>query len=84
VTAIGLTITPLLALLGKRAAKRIERRQGDSPEASIPEEGPGTVVIGFGRVGRMVCDMLTIHGQPYVAVEADIDAVKAARRDGYP
>ncbi|MDR6849017.1 CPA2 family monovalent cation:H+ antiporter-2 [Sphingomonas sp. BE270] len=84
VTAIGLTITPLLALLGKRAAKRIERRQGDSPEASIPEEGPGTVVIGFGRVGRMVCDMLKVHGQPYVAVEADIDAVKAARADGYP
>ncbi|PNA42665.1 NAD(P)-binding protein, partial [Pseudomonas sp. MPR-AND1A] len=31
-----------------------------------------------------VCDMLKVHGQPYVAVEADIDAVKAARADGYP
>jgi CPA2 family monovalent cation:H+ antiporter-2 len=84
VTAIGLTITPLLAMLGKRAAKRIERRGGTLPEAEISPEGPGSVVIGFGRVGRMVCDMLAVHGQPYVAVEADIDAVTAARAEGYP
>ncbi len=84
VTAIGLTITPLLAMLGKRAAKRIEQRADTLPEAEISPEGPGTVVIGFGRVGRMVCDMLAVHGQPYVAVEADIDAVTAARAEGYP
>lgn len=84
VTAIGLTITPLLAMLGKRAARRIEQRDGDAPETAIAPDGPGTVVIGLGRVGRMVCDMLAVHGQPYVAVEADIDAVKAARAEGYP
>ena len=62
VTAIGLTITPLLAQLGKRAAKRIEKRSsGDGSELEIPPEGPGTVVIGFGRVGRMVADMLKVH-----------------------
>jgi CPA2 family monovalent cation:H+ antiporter-2 len=85
VTAIGLTITPLLAWLGQRVARRIELRAGgDTPDAEISAEGPGTVVIGFGRVGRMVADMLKVHGQPFIAVEADIDAVKAARADGYP
>jgi CPA2 family monovalent cation:H+ antiporter-2 len=85
VTAIGLTITPLLAWLGQRVARRIELRAGgDAPEAEISADGPGTVVIGFGRVGRMVADMLKVHGQPFIAVEADIDAVKAARADGYP
>ncbi len=85
VTAIGLTITPLLAWLGQLAARRIERRAGGDPsDARIPAEGPGTVIIGFGRVGRMVADMLKVHGQPFIAVEADIDAVSAARRDGYP
>uniref|UniRef100_UPI0035CC84B8 cation:proton antiporter domain-containing protein n=1 Tax=uncultured Sphingomonas sp. TaxID=158754 RepID=UPI0035CC84B8 len=83
VTAIGLTITPLLAMLGKRAARRIEHNGSSLPEAEISPEGPGTVVIGFGRVGRMVCDMLGVHGQLYVAVEADIDAVTAARAEGY-
>jgi CPA2 family monovalent cation:H+ antiporter-2 len=85
VTAIGLTITPLLARFGQTAARRIERRAGgeDSDLAAGPE-GPGTVVIGFGRVGRLVSDMLAAHDQKYIAVEADIDTVNAARRKGYP
>ncbi|WP_010216832.1 cation:proton antiporter domain-containing protein [Sphingomonas sp. PAMC 26621] len=83
VTAIGLTITPLLAMLGRRWAKRIELQDGADAPLEIPEEGPGTVVIGFGRVGRMVCDMLTVHNQRYVAVEADIDVVTAAHAEGY-
>jgi len=84
VTAIGLTITPLLATLGRLAARRIERRTDSVAEEDIPDEGPGTVVIGFGRVGRMVADMLAVHGRRYIAVEADIDAVKAGRAEGYP
>ncbi|WP_374942161.1 cation:proton antiporter [Sphingomonas sp.] len=81
VTAIGLTITPLLAKLGRTASRRIERAPA---EIDIAEDGPGTVVIGFGRVGRMVADMLAVHAQRYIAVEADIDAVSAGRRGGYP
>lgn len=84
VTAIGLTITPLLAWLGQNVSRRIEARGGSAPELEISEEGPGTVVIGFGRVGRMVADMLKVHGQPFIAVEADIDTVKAACAEGYP
>nr|WP_295670621.1 cation:proton antiporter [Sphingomonas sp.] len=85
VTAIGLTITPLLAQLGKRVARGIEKRSSDDGgDLEIPLEGPGTVVIGFGRVGRMVADMLKVHNQPFIAVEADIDAVAAARAEGYP
>ncbi|HEU0065731.1 MAG TPA: NAD-binding protein, partial [Sphingomonas sp.] len=81
VTAIGLTITPLLAKLGRLASRRIDTRPAD---VTLDEEGPGTVVIGFGRVGRMVAEMLAVHGQPYIAVEADIDAVAAARRARHP
>ncbi len=85
VTAIGLTITPLLAQLGKRVARGIEKRSSDEGgDLEIPLEGPGTVVIGFGRVGRMVADMLKVHNQPFIAVEADIDAVAVARAEGYP
>ncbi|MEN2784950.1 cation:proton antiporter [Sphingomonas qilianensis] len=85
VTAIGLTITPLLSQLGKRVSRGIERRaSGDPADTEIPAEGPGTVVIGFGRVGQMVADMLKVHNQPFIAVEADIDVVASARRDGYP
>ena len=84
VTALGLTITPALAEIGRVIARRIEAREKLAPDLQLDEEGPGTVVIGFGRVGRMVADMLQEHGQSYVAVEADIDVVNAARREGYP
>ncbi|WP_375422374.1 cation:proton antiporter [uncultured Sphingomonas sp.] len=85
VTAIGLTITPLLAKLGRVASRRIEAASSHEDGGAIETvQAPGTVVIGFGRVGRMVADMLTVHDQRFVSVEADIDAVGAARRAGYP
>jgi CPA2 family monovalent cation:H+ antiporter-2 len=84
VTAIGLTITPLLARIGHDIARKIELNSGREPEVPAGIEGPGAVIIGFGRVGRLVADMLTAHGKPYVAVEADIDSVAEARREGYP
>ncbi len=83
VTAIGLTITPLLAKGGQLLSRGIDRNAvGD--DVPIDEgDGPGAVVIGFGRVGQMVADLLSVHEQRYIAVEADIDTVVAARRDGY-
>ena len=83
-TAIGLTITPILARIGHDMSRRIELRESDD-EVSEQDDTtePRTVVIGFGRVGRLVADMLTTHGQPYVAVEANIDAVADGRREGY-
>jgi CPA2 family monovalent cation:H+ antiporter-2 len=81
VTAIGLTITPLLAALGRIISRRLERR---APLEEIPAANEGrTVIIGFGRVGELVADMLSRHQRPYVAVEADIDAVTRARAAGY-
>jgi CPA2 family monovalent cation:H+ antiporter-2 len=83
VVAIGLTITPLLAKGGKAIARRIERDGGGrEPEPDVG--APGAVIFGFGRVGRMVADMLTAHGKPFLAVDADIDNVTSAQREGYP
>ncbi|GAA3721480.1 cation:proton antiporter [Sphingomonas cynarae] len=84
VTAIGMTITPLLAKAGRQVSKRIEARMVEAAPVIEPGAVPGTVLIGFGRVGRMVADMLAHHGQSYLAVEADIDVVSEARAAGYP
>jgi CPA2 family monovalent cation:H+ antiporter-2 len=86
VTAIGLTATPVLAKGGRLIARLIERSEtgdGKDTEAAIDAAGPGTVVIGFGRVGRTIADMLKRHGLPYIGVDADIDNVNSARKDGY-
>jgi monovalent cation:H+ antiporter-2, CPA2 family len=83
-TAIGLTITPILARVGHDMSRRIELRESDDEvtEQDVTTE-PRTVVIGFGRVGQLVVDMLTMHNQPYIAVESSIDAVTLGRRHGY-
>lgn len=84
VTAIGLTITPLLAKLGQVAARRVEGQpEGDSPSVGEGDKA-AVVIIGFGRVGRLVADMLTTHGRPYIAVDSSIDTVTACRKEGIP
>ena len=82
-TAIGLTITPILARVGHDVARRIELRSGEPDAETAPEQAKGTVILGFGRVGRMVADLLKTHDQPYLGVESDIDSVTMARREGY-
>ena len=80
-TAIGLTITPLLASLGRFAARRVDRAAPASEDIG-PTAGM-TVIFGFGRVGQMVADMLQQHGQAYLAVDSDIDGFTEARKAGY-
>ncbi|HEU0311431.1 MAG TPA: cation:proton antiporter [Sphingomicrobium sp.] len=80
-TALGLTITPMLASLGRFMARRV-----DHAMLAADDHGPTagrTIVFGFGRVGRMVADMLAEHGRPYLAVDSDIDGFVEARKAGY-
>jgi CPA2 family monovalent cation:H+ antiporter-2 len=80
VTAIGLTLTPLLAAAGKRMARRIDPH---ALASGVSDTKGVTLIFGFGRVGRVVADMLAEHNRPYLAVDGDIDCVAAAREQGY-
>ena len=80
VTAIGLTVTPLLARLGRVIARRVE------PVPELPEDTadePRVIIVGAGRVGRLVAQMLITHDKPYVALDADPDLIESAKRDGF-
>ncbi|WP_299327966.1 cation:proton antiporter [Parasphingopyxis sp.] len=85
VTAIGLTITPLLAKAGAVAARRVEMREN---AVELPgendEDEERAIIVGFGRVGRLIAEMLTEHDKPYIAVDSNIDTVARGRREGYP
>ncbi len=85
VTAIGLTITPLLAKLGHTMARHLEMRASDAaPIDQSDIANDRTVIFGYGRVGEIIADMLKQHKQPYVAVESNVDVVMDARRSGVP
>ena len=51
----------------------------------MPIDGskPTVLIVGFGRVGQVIADMLDRHDRAYVAIEADIDSVARARTQGY-
>jgi CPA2 family monovalent cation:H+ antiporter-2 len=85
VTAIGLTITPLLALLGRLAGSRVAGQElAGQMDATLDEAELGQVIVlGFGRVGRLVADMLEAHGKDYAAIDSDADCVASARKEGY-
>lgn len=84
VVALGLTVTPFLAMLGRWTARRIDK--GDSPLTSSlgeDDEAERVLIIGGGRVGRLVADMLATHQKPYLLIEADADEVHALKLRGY-
>jgi CPA2 family monovalent cation:H+ antiporter-2 len=84
---ITMVAIPFLSRLGQALAKRIEARQPLNPEASVPpppDEVNHVIVLGFGRVGQLVADMLGRHNLPYLAVDADPARVARERRRGQP
>lgn len=80
VTAIGLTVTPLLAKLGRVVARRVEA----VPELAEDDAGEArTIIIGGGRVGILIADMLNMHNQPHIILDSDPDTINSISRNGY-
>ena len=85
ITGLGLAAAPLLGLAGQALERRLGSRATAADAAPpIPEMAGRTVIIGFGRVGRIVAAMLDSHGRPYLAVDSDPDSVARLRRAGMP
>jgi CPA2 family monovalent cation:H+ antiporter-2 len=84
VTALGLTLTPLLAMAGRRIARRIDRPH-DLTAGQAPGDASGqALLLGYGRVGRIVGAMLARHEVPWLALDADPALVAEARGAGDP
>ena len=82
VTAIGLMVTPILAMLGQRLAHRVDSAGPLGQDAGDAGENR-SIIVGFGRVGRLVADMLVRHDKPYIAIDSDTDLVVEGLRHGY-
>jgi CPA2 family monovalent cation:H+ antiporter-2 len=69
----------------RTAARRVELRDS---HIHIPGQHEGeahrAIIVGYGRVGRLVAEMLREHDKPFVAVDSNIDTVARGRRDGFP
>jgi CPA2 family monovalent cation:H+ antiporter-2 len=85
VTAVTMALTPLLGMLGRRLAARLSSERTPDPELAVrpPGDRAQAIVIGYGRVGKVVCSLLTGHGLNYIAVDHEAIAVARDRRDGH-
>ncbi|CAN5620286.1 cation:proton antiporter [soil metagenome] len=83
-STLSMMCIPLLAALGLKLGGRKVSGEGLSPEpAPVADGGTARVlVVGYGRVGRLVGEMLSRHDIPWVAAERDPRLVEAARRAG--
>jgi CPA2 family monovalent cation:H+ antiporter-2 len=87
IAALTMIALPLLAVVGDRAANKIRRGAAIDPALLPPEEPqatPRAVIAGFGRVGRVIADLLEEFKVPYIALDSDPDVVAVARRQGKP
>ncbi|WP_430910693.1 cation:proton antiporter domain-containing protein [Methylobacterium sp. sgz302541] len=86
VTTVTMIAIPLLAAIGRRAGKRMTKAQlGRARAEPPPDKQQNRVIIaGYGRVGRLVGEMLTRHKIPFIALDSDPLRVTELRRLGNP
>ena len=82
---ISIFTVPLMALISDRLVKRVAPAVPDLPPEALeaPSATSGQVlIVGFGRVGRLVGEMLTEHGQAFLAIDANPATVAKGRAEG--
>ncbi len=80
-----MALTPLLSFAGRRFASRLRSsRPVDTELTARPGGGQNhAIVVGYGRVGKVVCALLKEHGIRYIAADLDAPTVTRDRRDGH-
>ena len=82
---ISIFTIPLMAAIADRVLKHTAPAVPDLPPEAL-EPPPATsgqvLIVGFGRVGRLVGEMLTEHGQAFLAIDANPTTVAKGRAEG--
>ncbi|MGQ2989761.1 MAG: cation:proton antiporter domain-containing protein [Brevundimonas sp.] len=80
---LSMFTVPLMAWLGRKISKPSNRTPSAAPDLPAPvAHEDAVIIVGFGRVGRLIGEMLTQHGVAFIALDTDAAAVAAARKDG--
>ena len=80
---LSMFAVPFLGGLAKRLTSRPAALEPAEPAApDIDGPAPDALIIGFGRVGQLVGDMLEVHAIRYLAVDTNPGLVKRLRAEG--
>ncbi len=81
-STLSMICIPGLAAIGLRVGGRRSGLETLVPEPELGPTGPRVLVVGYGRVGRLVGEMLDRHEIPWLAAERDPRLVEAGRAHG--
>ena len=83
--AVTMALTPLLSIGARRLSVRLRGRKAIDPELIARPSGgqKHAIVVGYGRVGKVVCALLREHGISYIAADSDSATVARDRREGH-
>ena len=87
VVSLTMGTLPFVSLFARRAALRVARQvTGDAPATQLPpsDHVKRVIVVGHGRVGQLVCDLLDKHQISYIAADRDAERVERWRKLGRP
>ncbi|MEM9633900.1 MAG: monovalent cation:proton antiporter-2 (CPA2) family protein [Pseudomonadota bacterium] len=84
IVILTMLLTPLACLGLDRIATRMKERGVENPSIETFEEAnPAVLVIGFGRFGMVVAQVLTSEGHEITAIDNRPDRIAYARKQGY-
>jgi K+:H+ antiporter len=86
ITSFSMAIIPVLDIFGRRGARKLSAKQEPNPALALvpPQEHVDAIVIGCGRVGRLVSEMLAEHNVKHIIVESDAGVVTRCHGEGLP
>ncbi|WP_448149672.1 cation:proton antiporter domain-containing protein [Labrys miyagiensis] len=87
IASLSMALIPLLGMAGRRFARRYEQVvpvESAALEAPPEDKQRRAIVVGYGRVGRLVAEMLAEHKVAYLAVDADARSVARWREQKRP
>jgi len=86
--ALSMAAIPLAWRFGRQLAQRVAPATAADPGLtvlpSIGDGQPKALVVGYGRVGQLIGEMLSEHKVPYIAADREPIIVSKARREGKP
>ena len=87
VTTVTMVAIPALAILGRKIGRRAAVPSPERARAEPPPPDPlqnRVIIAGYGRVGRLVGEMLKRHQIAFLALDSDPARVGEQRRLGNP
>jgi K+:H+ antiporter len=87
VVSLTMATLPFIALFARRAGHIFAKDASSDPAFTVlppADHAKRVIVVGHGRVGQLVCDLLEKHAIAYIACDRDTVLVERWRRLGRP